>query len=79
MILLMLDSVLKTMGWMLLMSVLSHTILAMLASFTAASCAGVSLVRGSSPFSYQNLDNQSPLGLWVFLVVSELLPTCPPP
>ena len=62
MILLMLDSVLKTMGWMLLMSVLSHTILAMLASFTAASCAGVSLVRGSSPFSYQNLDNQSPLG-----------------
>ena len=65
MILLMLDSVLKTMGWMLLMSVLSHTILAMLASFTAASCAGVSLVRGSSPFSYQNLDNQSPLGVLV--------------
>ena len=78
MILLMLDSVLKTMGWMLLMSVLSHTILAMLASFTAASCAGVSLVRGSSPFSYQNLDNPLQLG-WVFPVVSELLPTCPPP
>ena len=74
----MLDSVLKTMGWMLLMSVLSHTILAMLASFTAASCAGVSLVRGSSPFSYQNLDNPLHLG-WVFPDVPELIPTCPPP
>lgn len=78
MILLMLDSVLKTMGWMLLMSVLSHTILAMLASLTAASCAGVSLVRGSSPFSYQNLESPLPLG-WVFSFVSELIPTCPPP
>ena len=68
----MLDSVLKTMGWMLLMSVLSHTILAMLASFTAASCAGVSLVRGSSPFSYQNLKQSITVRGCLFPVVSEL-------